>query len=117
METKDEFIMPKRQEVQITEDNTHKKGTRSNIRVWTEDGGDVYELDGSLCTELHEDKQIMIYGLLGEKRIMTVTPEHDAEDSGMYAVIQHWENLNTTRKNYICTYFIDKSISLRADFS
>jgi len=81
-------------------------------------GVDVYELDGkTLCTELYEDKEILIPSLLGKGfHKMKVDAEHNAQNKHLYAVVQHWENLETVRKNYICTSLLDINGITRAKF-
>ena len=87
------------------------------ITAYQEIGTDVYELDRkTLCTELYEDKEVLVIGLLGEFIKMKVTAEHDAESENLWAIIQHWESLDTVRRNYICTGLLDKRGIMRAKF-
>jgi hypothetical protein len=79
-------------------------------------GTDVLELDGSLCTSLWEDKKVLVKGLLGGYYKVIVDAQHNASNDNVYCILHHWENLDTIRKNYICTCVIDKMGIEKAEF-
>jgi len=79
-------------------------------------GTDVLNLDGSLCIELWEDKKVLVQGLFGGYFKVTINAEFNAENDNVYCIIQHWDNLDTIRKNWICTCIIDKKAVKKAEF-
>lgn len=89
------------------------------MKSFEEIGVDVYELDGkTLCTKLWEDKWVLVPALIGGGfHKVKVDAQFDAENEHVYCTIQHWDNLDTVRKNWICTCILDRRGIEKADFS
>ena len=77
---------------------------------------DVLDLDGSICTELWEDKEVLVKGLRGGYFKVRVDAEFNASNDNVYCIIQHWDYLDTVRKNWICTCVIYKKGIEKAEF-